>query len=320
MIMQRTAKSPRKELMHETKLSKPELVDALVQFSSKFTIETTPKESARISSYADHLSRGRQVYIAHIAGTPYNELIQLAARLRREGFEPVMHMTARDMPDKATLSDVLGRYTGEAGGTHVLLIAGDMPSPTGDYADTITILRTGLLEKHGITRIGLAGHPEGNKQIGDARLREALAAKNAYARDSSSEFHLVTQFGFEAEPFIAWERRIREEGLNALKIDIGMPGLASFPTLLRFAVECGAGPSIRALRSRAGNLAKLATVAQPDDLLLGIARSVTMTPQSLISAPHLFPFGGLKKTAEWINAILARRVELNADATGFSVK
>jgi len=318
--MERTAKSPHEETMNQAETSAGELVDAITRFAAKFTIETTPKEGARIASYGEYLQRGQQVYIAHIAGTPYTELITLAARLRREGFEPVMHLTARDMPGKAMLEEVIKSYRGEADGKEILLIAGDMPSPAGDFTDTISILRTGVLERLGIARIGLAGHPEGNKTIGDARLHEALKAKNDYARQSDAKIHLVTQFGFEAAPFIAWEKRIREEGLNTLPIDIGMPGLASFPTLLRFAVECGAGASIRALRSRAGSLAKLATVAQPDDLLLGIARDVATTPQTLITAPHFFPFGGLKKTAEWLKAILAQRIELNADKTGFSVR
>jgi methylenetetrahydrofolate reductase (NADPH) len=231
-----------------------------------------------------------------------------------------MHVTARDMPSKAVLDDTLKRYVGESGAERILLIAGDMPSPSGEYADTISILRTGLLEKNGIKSIGLAGHPEGSKAIGDVRLKEALKAKNAYAKESSAKIHLVTQFGFEPGPFIDWEKRIREEGLNTLPIHIGMPGLASFPTLLRFAVECGVGASVRALRSRAGSLAKLATVAQPDDLALGIARYCQETRSTLIAAPHFFPFGGLKKTAEWLKAIAARRIELNGDATGFSVR
>ena len=313
------ASSPQEDSMAEA-ITPTELVDALVRFIGSFSIETTPKEGARISSFSDHLERGRRVYIAHVAGTPYAELISFAARLRREGFEPVMHLTARDMPSKAMLSDTVARYVGESGATQILLIAGDMPSPTGEYADTITILRTGLLEKNGIKTIGLAGHPEGSKAIGEARLREALKAKNAYAKETDAKLHLVTQFGFEPEPFIEWERRIREDGLNSLPIHIGIPGLASFPTLLRFAVECGVGASVRALRSRAGSLAKLAMVAQPDDLVLGIARYCARTPNTLIAAPHFFPFGGLKKTAEWLKAIQARRIELTSNASGFTVR
>jgi methylenetetrahydrofolate reductase (NADH) len=297
-----------------------ELSNAITAFLGKFSIETTPKEGVRIERYTDYLDPGRRVYIAHIAGSPYTDLIALAARLRREGFEPVMHLTARDMPNKATLEDVIARYAGEAGAEQILLIAGDMPQPTGEFADTMSILHTGVFERHGIKRIGLAAHPEGNKTIGEARLAEALASKNAYAKQTSAELYLATQFGFEAQPFIDWEKRVRQDGLNALKIHIGIPGLASFPTLLRFALECGVGASVRALRSRAGSLAKLATVAQPDDLVVSVARHVASSPDTLITAPHFFPFGGLKKTAEWLRAIKERRFELNADASGFSIR
>lgn len=305
--------------MPHSTVAAPNITDALIDFASKFSIETTPKEGARLSSYADYLPKGTRVYIAHIAGTPYTDLIALAARLRKEGFEPVMHLTARDMPSAAALDDVLARYTGEAGAQELLLIAGDMPSPAGEFADTITILRTGLLEKRGIKAIGLAGHPEGSKTIGDARLRDALNAKNAYAKETGMKLRLVTQFGFEAAPFIQWEKQLREQGIT-LPVHVGIPGPASFPTLLRFAAECGVGASIRALRSRAGSFAKLATVSHPDDVLLGIAKSVQGTSGSLIRAPHFFPFGGLKKTAEWLKAIAAHKIDLNADGSGFTAR
>ena len=305
--------------MQHSTVADPDLIDAIAGFASKFSIETTPKESARLSSYADYLPKGTRVYIAHIAGTPYTDLIALAGRLHKEGFEPVMHLTARDMPNASVLDDVLARYTGEAGAKEVLLIAGDMPSAIGDFTDTITILRTGILEKRGIKAVGLAGHPEGSKTIGEARVREALKAKNAYAQETSIKLRLVTQFGFEAAPFIAWEKQLRAEGIT-LPVHIGIPGPASFPTLLRFAAECGVGASMRALRSRAGSFAKLATVSHPDDVLLGIAKAVSETPGSLIQGPHFFPFGGLKKTAEWLKAITARKIELNADGAGFTAR
>ena len=305
--------------MPHSTLAAPNLIDAIADFASKFSIETTPKEGARLASYADYLPKGTRVYIAHIAGTPYTDLIALAARLRKEGFVPVMHLTARDMPNQSTLDDVLARYTGDAGAEEVLLIAGDMPSPAGEFADTITILRTGTLEKRGIKAIGLAGHPEGSKTIGEARVREALKAKNTYAKETSMKLRLVTQFGFESAPFIAWEKQLRDEGIT-LPVQVGIPGPASFPTLLRFAAECGVGASIRALRSRASSFMQLATTSHPDDVLLGIAAGVRETPGSLIVGPHFFPFGGLKKTAEWLKAIAARKIEINSDGSGFSTK
>lgn len=305
--------------MSHSTVAAPNLIDAITGFAAKFSIETTPKEGVRLSSYADYLPKDTRVYIAHIAGTPYTDLISLAGRLRKEGFEPVMHLTARDMPNASVLDDVLAHYTGEAGAQEILLIAGDMPSPTGDFADTITILRGGILEKRGIKAVGLAGHPEGSKTIGEARVREALKAKSAYAKETSMKLRLVTQFGFEAAPFIAWEKQLRAEGIT-LPVHVGIPGPASFPTLLRFAVECGVGASIRALRSRAGSFAKLATVSHPDDVLLGIVKATRDTPGSLIQGPHFFPFGGLKKTAEWLKAIAAHKIELNADGTGFTAR
>jgi methylenetetrahydrofolate reductase (NADPH) len=306
--------------MQQADLAGSKLSEAVVSFLRKFTIESTPKEGDRIANFGEYLDKGRWIYIAHVGGTPYTEQISMAKRLKGEGFEPVLHITARDLTSEAMLDDILTRYAGEAGGTNILLIAGDLPKPAGEFDNTVKVLRTGLLERHGIKRLGLAGHPEGNKNIPEEAARAALKAKNEYARETDIELRLVTQFGFEAEPYIAWERQIREEGLNSLKIYAGVPGLASFTTLLRFAAECGVGASMRALRSRAGSLAKLATVAEPDELVTGLAKHQQDNPDTLIEAPHFFPFGGLKKTANWLNAIFSNGVEMNASGQGFRAR
>jgi methylenetetrahydrofolate reductase (NADPH) len=39
------------------------------------------------------------------------------------------------------------------------------------------ILQTGLLEKHGIRRIGVAGHPGGSPDVPEPAIMEALAWK-----------------------------------------------------------------------------------------------------------------------------------------------
>ena len=61
-----------------------------------------------------------------------------------------------------------------------------------------------------------------------------------FAERSGAELYVVTQFCFEAEPVIAWDRRIQAEG-NRLPIYIGVPGLATIKTLLAHAKACGIG-------------------------------------------------------------------------------
>jgi methylenetetrahydrofolate reductase (NADPH) len=166
------------------------------------------------------------------------------------------------------------------------------------------VLRSGVLGRHGIRRVGVAGHPEGNKDIGDPALASALAEKNALAAETGTDMYLLTQFCFAPEPIIAWERRIREAG-NRLPVHVGLPGLTSPASLIKFGLACGVGPSLKVLRKQSGGVLKLATtpVYYPDQTLLGVARSTSADPASLFRSVHFFPFGALRPTAEWVRKL-----------------
>ena len=87
-----------------------------------YSIETTVRESARIERYGDMVRPGTQLYIPHVPGTEPHETIALAARLRKEGMEPVPHIVARRTESAAFLDDYLARFVGEAGVTRSLEI------------------------------------------------------------------------------------------------------------------------------------------------------------------------------------------------------
>jgi methylenetetrahydrofolate reductase (NADPH) len=231
--------------------------------------------------------------------------------------EPVPHLVARRIETAAALDDLLGRLTGEAEVTRVLLVAGDIAKPVGELESSLQILDLGLLEKHGIRRVDLAGHPEGHKDVPDAVLREAVVKKNAYGRASGADVHLITQFVFAADPVVTWEQSYRP--INQLPFIAGVPGLATMKTLLKFALDCGVGPSLHAVSKHAANLTRLLTVATPDELLVGLARHKHRHPETLLSGVHFFPFGGLKRTADWLRKIIDGSFELTDNGSGIRV-
>src|SRR3546814_17874130 len=95
-----------------------------------------------------------------------------------------------------------------------------------------------------ISRIGFAGHPEGSPDIAPADLATALLWKNRFAAEHGIDMYIETQFCFDAAAIVAWDRNIRALG-NRLPIHLGVPGLATLKTLLKFAQASGVGPSIR---------------------------------------------------------------------------
>ena len=283
-----------------------------------FTAETTPGAAAKIPDYRAHLAAGTTVYVTFLPGADFADTVSVAARLRGEGFEPVPHLAARSLPSERFLDDQLARLVGEAGVTHVLAIGGATTRPVGSFSDSMQVLETGLLDRHGIRRIGVAGHPEGSPDIPEHAIAASIAWKNAFAERTDADFYIVTQFCFEAAPIIDWERRLRSQG-SSLPIRIGIPGLATIKSLLAHAKECGVGPSMAILSRQARSIRKLLTVSTPDRLVTALADHRAMDSGCLIEGVHMYPLGGLRKTASWSRAVAEGRFTMNVPGDGFRV-
>jgi methylenetetrahydrofolate reductase (NADPH) len=282
-----------------------------------FTIETTPASAIKVADFRAILRAGTTVYITFLPGSDFADTITTAKRLRDEGFNPVPHLAVRSLPGKVFLEDALARLRGEANVTEVLCIGGAVKTPLGEFADTMQVLGTGLLDKHGIRRIGVAGHPEGSPDIPDAEIAKALAWKNAFAQRTSAQLYIVTQFCFEAAPIIAWDKKIQAEG-NRLPIRIGIPGIATIKTLLGYAKACGIGASMTFLTKHARDVTKLLTTSAPDKLLADLAAYKTSDPTCGIVGCHMYPLGGLKKTAAWSYAVVDGHFAVGSSA-GFQI-
>ena len=191
----------------------------------------------------------------------------------------------------------------------MLCIGGGVDNPVGDFSATIEVLESGLIQKHGIRHIGVAGHPEGSPDISDDEVATALSAKNDLAARDGLELYIETQFCFEADIVLDWERRVREAG-NRLPIRIGIPGPATIKTLFRFAQISGIGPSMRFVAKQAKNVAKLMTVQSPHLLIAGLAEGMAADEDCLIRHFHYYPFGGFARTAAYAGAIAEGRIDL----------
>lgn len=294
--------------------AKRQIIDALADFS----IEVTPAGAAKQPTLGALLPRGTRVYVAFVPGEDHRSVVATARQIRAEGLTPVPHVPARSIPDRATLEVYLRQLTDEAGVEEVLVIGGGLDQPVGAFSGSLALLETGLLEAYGIRAIGLAGHPEGQRMLPAPGAATTLEQKLGYASRTSAEIHLVTQFLFEAEPLLAWERALRGHG-STLPIHVGVPGPATVKTLLRYARMCGVGNSMRMLTRQAGSLFKLASVSAPDALLTDLADHRASDPASRIERLHFYPFGGIARLAAWLAAIQAGEFTLNDDGRGFTV-
>jgi methylenetetrahydrofolate reductase (NADPH) len=283
----------------------------LRELTADFSVEITPREAPSLPPLPDVLPPGTAVYLTFLPHTPWAQTVAVARTVTEAGMRPVPHLAARAVPDRAALRGMLADLTA-VGVEDLLVLAGSLATPVGEFHESAQILDTGLLEAAGIRRVGVVGHPEGHPDVADDELHRALAAKCRIARERGLELHLVTQFAFAPEPIVAWERSIRARGVD-VPVHVGLPGLTSPTRLLRFGLRCGVGASLKVLRQQAGGVLKLATspVHHPDTTLVGIATAVAADPASLLRGVHFFPFGALAATAAWASDIRDGRFALD---------
>ncbi len=269
-----------------------------------YSIEVMPRTAAKIGNFREFLPAGMRVYIAHIDGTPIEDMVSTAKRLTDDGYAVMPHVPARLIRDKAMLENWVSRYVNEAGVSQALLLAGGLTSPRGELESSLQLLETGLFDRYGFKRLHVAGHPEGNKDIdkdGTTRLIDrALKFKQAYSENTDAEMAIVTQFAFDAGSITRWAERIAEAGVT-LPIHLGVAGPTKLQTLIKFAISCGVGPSLSVLQRRAMDLSKLLIPYEPDEFLSEIANYKATHPQSLIEQIHVFPLGGIRASADWVN-------------------
>ena len=284
-------------------------IEMISKAAADWSIEVTPTGATKIESFRDCLSPGTTVNVTFLPGTDPAETIAVAERLHNDGMRPVQHLAARSLRDADQLDELLAAFTSRCGVEEVLCIGGGVDKPVGAFDATIQVLETGLIQKHGIRSVGVAGHPEGSPDITDEEIAAALAAKNALAARDGLNLYIETQFCFEADIVLDWERRVRAAG-NTLPIRIGIPGPATIKTLFRFAQISGIGPSMRFVAKQAKNVAKLMTVQSPHMLITGLAEGMAADDACLIRHFHYYPFGGFARTAAYAGGVAEGNIEL----------
>ena len=277
-------------------------IEQIQAAASDWSIEVTPTGATKIDSFADCLAPGTTVNVTFLPGSDPMDTVAVAQRLHNDGMKPVPHLAARSLKDADQLDALLSAFTKQAGVSEVLVIGGGVDNPVGQFASSIEVLNTGLIQKYGINDIGVAGHPEGSPDISDDEIVEALALKNELAKRDGLNLYIETQFCFEADIVLAWEKSIRAAG-NNLPIRVGIPGPATIKTLFRFAQVSGIGPSMRFIAKQAKNVAKLMTVQSPHILLDDLAEGMAADQNCMIKHFHFYPFGGFAKTAAYAQAI-----------------
>jgi methylenetetrahydrofolate reductase (NADPH) len=270
----------------------------IARLARECSIEMNVQDARELHRARALLPPGKKIYVSHLPKQTWQQTLDACEDVREVGFDPVPHVPVRLLDSERTLDEFL-RAAVRAEVAEILLISGDYPQASGPYSTVAEVLRAGKLGEHGLRRVSMAGHPEGHPRVPLAEIRRAEREKAELARAAGLQATLLTQFFFEAPPFLEWAAGLRAEGVSA-RLVAGLSGPASIATLLRYAVRCGVGPSIRALGARPTSLVKLIGDHGPEPLvrtLAGVSRP------DLYDGLHFFTFGGFLRTCEWLQRV-----------------
>ena len=277
--------------------------DKLTNFLKGFSLEVTPRAAAKIENFSELIPKGTLIYIAHIEGTPIEEMVETAKKINDQGYSPMPHFPARIIKNKQVLQDWISQYKNEANIENALLIAGGSNKPYGDFDSSVQLIESELFDVAGFKNLHIAGHPEGNKDIDNdgttSNIDKALSWKNEFSKRTDATMAITTQFCFDSETVINWANNIKNNGID-LPIHIGIAGPAKLQTLLKYSLECGVGASIKILQKRAMDLTKLLLPYKPTQILSELAEYKFDNPDFNVEKVHFFPLGGIKQVSKFV--------------------
>ena len=213
-------------------------------FLQGYSIEVMPRTAEKVEDFRPLLPEGTRVYIAHIEGTPIEDMVKTAKRIAAEGYPVMPHFPARIIKDAATLENWIAMYQGEAGVEQALLLAGGVANPHGRFRQFDAVAGNRSVRQGGIQAPALwPVIPKATRTLTRTARPEtvddALRWKQKFNETTDAEMALATQFAFDAKPIIAWADSLKESGID-LPIHIGIAGPAKLQTSdqVRHRVRC----------------------------------------------------------------------------------
>jgi methylenetetrahydrofolate reductase (NADPH) len=292
-----------------------ELEERIVACVRAASMEITPSDQEHLPALRGLLSKGTAVYISHVPTATLAHVVKTALAVQSAGFKATPHIAARRITYPENLRAALAELT--AGGVEqVLLIAGDAEHAAGEFDSTLDVLESGILEKSAIKSIGFAGYPEGQRGIGPMLLWNALKMKQAFADRTGLAVHIVTQFGFNGNALRDWEPELKRHDVR-LPIRAGIAGPAPLAKLIKYAMRCGIGASLRTVMRNLSAVSGGAELAiTPDQHVM---RLIQLPSSTRVVAPHFYSFGGAVETAQWIGRVVSRDFVVDPAESGFLI-
>jgi methylenetetrahydrofolate reductase (NADPH) len=188
-----------------------------------FSLEMTGKDVAGLDEAHAPIPAGTRINVTFLGDEDLRMRLDAARVVRRLGFVPVPHISARRLASADALGQFLDGLHADGTCDDVFVVGGDPAESQGPYPDALSIIRSGLLQTHGVRHVGISGYPEGHPAIPEHELWGSLADKYSELEAQGLSGSIITQFGFDSDAVLAWVQRVRECGID-LPVRVGVPG------------------------------------------------------------------------------------------------
>ncbi|WP_165143279.1 methylenetetrahydrofolate reductase [Microbacterium endophyticum] len=266
----------------------------------------TGKDVAGLEEARDSIPAGTKINVTFLGNEDLDMRVAAAKAVKDMGFIPVPHISARRLSSEAQLEEFLARLQ-EVGATeHVFAVGGDPAEPEGPYPDSLSVIRSGILQKYGVKEVSIAGYPEGHPDIAEDVLWRHLEDKSAALAEQGLKAVILTQFSFDTDPVTAWITEVRKRGIQS-EIRIGTPGPAGIKRLIGFARRFGIGANAMIVKKYGFSLTNLMGTAGPDRFVGDLAALLAENSAAGSVKLHFYTFGGLLATSRWAGEYVAAR-------------
>lgn len=262
-----------------------------------YSLEIGTRDIDLLAEHSGRIPPGTKVFINILPGELLAERVNTSFRIKALGLVPVPHIAARRLSGEAELADTLQQLTLEGGAQDFLVVSGDGPA-NGSFTDSLELVQWIVESNISIRSLGVTGYPEGHPDKDTEVLNSWLEQKLQLLGTTEIQPFVTLQFSFDAQAIIDWCRQFHQRHPHILVLG-GLPGPATLASLVRFAQRCGVKSSMSRLKSLplASSLKLLQRVPP-----LAQARAIGQyrATENHNLAAHLFNFGGLAATVDWV--------------------
>lgn len=263
-----------------------------------FSLEVTGRDADALGAAATALPSGTRVNVTSLGSEEPQLRVRAAKRVIELGLRPVPHVAARRLGSRHELRQYLSTLQEIGASESLFVIGGDPSEPRGPFADALSVIESGELQRAETREVGVAGYPEGHPGIADDVLWNSLEDKVAAIHAAGMRAEIITQFGFDTGPVIHWLIEMRHRGID-VPVRIGTPGPAGVARLVGYARRFGIGANAMIVRKYGFSLANLVGTAGPDRFLARLAGELETAGLTRDVTIHLYAFGGPAATASW---------------------